>query len=69
MTATATTQPTVRLGDRVLIESTIMGKTGEIEVVVVQIDEDGDKGLQIIGRPEGTLTMAFARYEWKPVSR
>ena len=63
-----TSTPTVKLGDRVIIESVLMGETFEEEVIIVQIDDEGPRGIRIIGRPEGTLVMAFARYEWRPVN-
>lgn len=56
------------LGDRVLMDVTIMGEVYPVEVIVAQIDVDPDtRRLRVIGRPEGTLVTAFARTEWREV--
>lgn len=63
-TATAPTARPVAVGDRVMIEHVDLGETIQSEVVVIQVDEDGERGTRIIGRPEGCLSLSFARYEW-----
>ena len=58
----------VKVGDRVEIDVIMMGDTFPVEVIVVQVDDDGSRGIRIIGRPEGTLSTAFARHEWRAVA-
>lgn len=57
----------VKLGDRVIVDAVLFGEVYPVEVVVVQIDDDGPRGTRIIGRPEGTHSTAFARHQWRPV--
>lgn len=62
----ALTRPAV--GDRVEVDVTIMGETFGVEVEVVQVDDDGPRGVRIIGRPEGSLVTAYARHTWRPIA-
>lgn len=55
-----------RIGDRVEIDISIMGETIPLEVVVVQVDDEGPRGIRIIGQPEGAHS-AFARHQWRTV--
>lgn len=60
--------PRPAVGDRVEIDVQIMGETFPVEVIVAQVDDDGPRGVRIIGRPEGTHVTAFARHEWRPIA-
>lgn len=62
-----TEQAPVKLGDRVIVDAVLFGEVYPVEVIVVQIDDDGPRGTRIIGRPEGTHATAFARRSWRPV--
>lgn len=71
MTHTATAAAPARIpaiGDRVIIDALLMGKTIPLEVIVAQVDDEGPRGIRIICRPEGSLVTAFARYEWREVA-
>lgn len=69
-TASATAAPRIpAIGDRVIVDVTIMGETLPTEVIIAQVDTDSKtRKTRIIGRPEGTLAMAFARTEWREVT-
>lgn len=58
-----------QVGDHVEIDVQIAGEIIPVEVVVVQVDDEGPRGVRIIGKPEGSLVTAFARYEWREVAR
>lgn len=64
----AATLPRPAVGDRVEVDVQIMGETFGVEVTVVQVDDEGDRGVRIIGRPDGSLATAFARREWRPIA-
>lgn len=54
-----------RIGDRVIIDCTLMGETVPVEVIVSDVWPEADGRIRIIGRPEGTVSVAFARHEWR----
>lgn len=57
------------LGERVIVDATILGEVYPVEVIVVQVDTHPGTGqARIIGRPEGTHSIAFARTTWREVS-
>lgn len=65
MSATATTAPAV--GDRVEITVTLMGLPVSLETVVVQVDDEGPRGVRLIVRPEDSVA-TFVVYDWRPVT-
>lgn len=58
------------IGDRVVMTATLLGEACDVEVIVTQVDVDPtSRRLRVIGRPEGTLTIALARTEWRELAR
>ena len=56
------------VGDRDINDAVLLGETYAIEVIVAQADiHPGTLQPRIIGRPEGTVSMAFARTTWREV--
>ena len=56
------------VGDRVVVDATILGELYAVQVVVAQIDVDPvSRKLRVIGRPEGTLVTAFSATRWREV--
>jgi hypothetical protein len=57
------------IGERVIVDATILGEEYAIEVEVVQVDiHPGTFQPRIVGRPVGTSLTTFARTEWREVS-
>ena len=66
MSTVATAIATPSVGDRVDVKVTLLGTPIWLEVIVVQVDDEGDRGVRIICRPEGAQA-TFARYEWRVI--
>lgn len=55
------------IGDRVVMDVTLLGEVYAVEVIVAEVSVNAARVLQVIGRPEGTVVTAFARTEWREV--
>lgn len=56
------------LGDRVVMDVTLLGEVYAVQVLVAKVDVDpASHKLRVIGRPEGTVVTAFASTEWREV--
>ena len=55
------------IGDRVVMDVTLLGEVYAVEVIVAEVNVNAARVLQVIGRPEGTVVTAFARTEWREV--
>jgi hypothetical protein len=55
------------IGERVVMDVTLLGEVYAVEVIVAEVSVNAARVLQVIGRPEGTLVTAFARTEWREV--
>lgn len=55
------------LGDRVVMDVTLLGEVYAVEVIVADVSVNAARVLQVVGRPDGALVTAFARTEWREV--
>lgn len=55
------------IGDRVVMDVTLLGEVYAVEVIVAKVNVNAARVLQVIGRPEGTVVTAFARTGWREV--